>query len=355
MRRKTLILKTVYILLFLATSLAQANSLRSIPNFFYEYPASSIEDLVLGRTCLSLKPTQLGLACNPADLANSKKHQFRTNLLFDSNLPKALNYNNDVKDKDYVGIANRLLEQKSPVVTRDSASLWYQRDWWAVLYTPMRVGFSTSVENPAYPEVATQIYRESEFAVKMGYAAAEDPNLKFGLQARFVQREYIYQDFAVLDALADPLLIQFRKENIFFLEPGISYNWKSSWDPAISATLTNMRVAGSGARSNTTPIFDIGYSTRPEFANKRLQTSLHFSSRSDVADLNRRFRWGGIYEFENEIAISFTLASGEYAAGISGHIDSLVLGFAYKYETLSPSDWNNTAVSSGIVQLGLVF
>ncbi len=339
------------------SGISHASSLRSIPNFFYEYPSSSLEDLVLGRTCLSLHPTKLGLACNPAYLAGSEKHQLRLNALFDSNLPKALAYNDEVKDRDYVGVVRRLVDQRSPVVTRDSASAWYQRNNWAVIATPMRVGFATSVENPAYPEVATQIYRESELSGKMGFHVAEDPALKLGLQARFVQRQYIYQDFDVTSALADPTIVQFHKENIFFLEPGMTYQWENSWDPMISATLTNMRVAGSGARSNTTPIFDIGTSTRPAFLNKRLQTSLHFSSRSDIFDWGRRLRWGGLYEFDgaNDIALSFSIAAGEYALGISGHIDSVVLGFAYKYENLSLSDWNKATVSSGIVQLGLVF
>lgn len=352
-----MITRLLFFLMFLVSSITHASSLRSIPNFFYEYPSSSIEDLVLGRGCLSLHPSKLGLACNPAYLAESKNHQLRFNAMFDSNLHKALAYNDEVKDRDYVGVVRRLVEQRSPVVTRDSASAWYQRNNWAVIATPLRVGFATSVENPAYPEVATQIYRESELAGKMGFNIAENPNLKFGLQARFVQRQYIYQDFDVTSALADPTIVQFHKENIFFLEPGMTYRWDNSWDPMVSATLTNMRVAGSGARSNTTPIFDIGTSSRPAFLNNRLQTTLHFTSRADIPDFGRRFRLGGIYQFDgaNEIALSSSIAAGEYALGISGHIDSVVLGFAYKYENLSLSDWNKATVSSGIVQLGLVF
>lgn len=342
-------------LLFVLSSFAQANSLRSIPNFFNEYPATTIEDLVLGRTCLSLRPTKLGLACNPADLANSEVHQFRINTLVDNNLPKALAFTDDVKDHDYVGVTRRLLEQKNPVVTRDSASIWYQREWWAIMYTPMRAGFATYVENPAYPEVATQIYRQTDITGKMGFTADADPDLKFGIQGRFISRDYVYQNFDVLSALSDPRVIQISNEKALYLEPGITYGWKGAWDPTISATLTNLRVAGSGRRANTSPIVDIGYATRPDFLKKRLQTSFHFSSRDDVGNITRRFRWGGIYEFDNAIAVSFDMAAGEYAAGVSGHIDSVVLGLAYKYENLSPSEWTNTSVSSLIFQLGLVF
>ena len=140
-------------------------------------------------------------------------------------------------------------------------------------------------------------------------------------------------------------------------------NWDKRWITlaAISTVLglafklSDLALYASGNHNYVTPVLDVGWSTRPEFARKYLSTSISYTNRSDLRDFSRHWRWGGVVNFCDEFSMSFSLNTGEYAIGISGHIDSLVLGLGYKVEDLSTTNWMDKQASSLLAELGLLF
>lgn len=355
LRTAGVIFFTVLMLLVALESARGEDAVSGIPNFHLDYPAMSLQQYVLGPVCLSLPGSALELSCNPAFLANEEKQQFRLNIAGNDHLIQVNEYRERLNSKDSVGIVDKVLSQSEPVVARASTATWYQRDWWAVGYSPFRGGFASVVRNAAYPEVSAHIYKESELFAKAGMLTLHDQDLQVGLGLRYVDRQFFRKQFDLLDAIGDSSRLKVDSQRVLYAEPGLNYSFDSSWASALSMSLTNVAVVQDGYQSPFHPVFDIGFSTAPPFAGRKLRTSTHYNGNPEQQDLFSRFRWGAIYDFDDVAAVALSLGKSSVAIGANGHIDSVVLGVGWKQEDISPDEWRSTRISTMLFEAGLVF
>jgi hypothetical protein len=234
-------------------------------------------------------------------------------------------------------------------------SVWFQHEWWAVGYTPLRVGLASFIRNPAYPEITAHIFKESEIFARAGFVATEEPNFHFGVELKYLDRDFFRNRFALLDARSAPDLLKIEKHRAFHVNPGISYDFEGAWASAVSLALTNVRVWQEGASIPFTPVLDVGFMTSPPFAGGKLKTTTHFTNHPDIPDLFSRFRWAAIYDWTDVLSVSAMLGKSSAGLGVNGHIDSVVLGAGIKTEEITPDQWQSERVSTVLLELGLVF
>lgn len=326
-----------------------------IPDFRREVPSLGLEQYILGPVCYSLPASHLNLDCNPAFLAREEKRELRLGATANDRIGEVNDYREKLGASDTEGIINKVLSQHDALVARATSGAWYQHDWWAMGYVPFRGGFASDVRNPAYPTVLASIFKESEIFAKAGFLAPSDPNLEVGAQLRYVDRQFFHQQFDFLDVYGNPKELQIQGQKALYLEPGVSYSFDMAWSSAISATLTQGAVYQDGYQNRFMPMLDIGFATTPAFLGRHLRTSTHYTDNPDIPDLFSRFRWGAIYEFDDLAAISLSLGKGLAGIGVTGHIDSVVVGLGWKTEEISPDQWQSTQVSTLMFEIGAVF
>jgi hypothetical protein len=340
---------------FLGADKAQAQSaLYGVPNYQLMRPTNTLQEMVLGSTCISMPSSPLELSCNPAFLAAEQKRIFRINAAGNDRVAKINKYRGLLDNDDTIGIVDGLLQEKEPLVANATLSAWYQRDWWALGVAPLRAGYASFYRNSAYPEISGSVFAEKEVFAKAGMKLESDPNIRLGLQARYLQRDFFRRKFALLDAVTDNSLVRIEKQQVLYLEPGMSYAFNEKGTNSISAMISNLAVYQSGSYQPVRPVFDIGFSSAPDFANGRLKTSTHFSNNPDIVDPFALFRAGAVYDF-NDVSVSVSFGKLDMGVGVSGHIDSLVLGLGYRTEEISKDEWQKIQVASWLFEVGLTF
>jgi hypothetical protein len=339
---------------FVCTPAWATEGLRTIPNFFYDVPLMTIDDVVLQRTCWSLPAGSRGLSCNPAHLANEEKRQLRLNLSVDQHADDVSDLYQMVRHDDSVALVDKLLNEDGPTVARAFTNVWYQHDNWALAYTPMRLAFASRVRNRSYPEIATHLKKESELSARAGFFVADIPRLRVGLQARYLSQEFLRQDFALLDAIADPEILEIEEYRTLILEPGMAFTFEGALEPTLSAGVTNIEVYRNGSkRAETIPIGEMGFSITHGLGSGRVISSLHISMLDEV-NTWRFLRLGTRYSFEN-FSLFSSIARGDYGIGVSATINSLVLGAAYKLEEVGIGYATGRSVNTLMGEVGLQF
>jgi hypothetical protein len=349
--------KLLFILSLIPLShLAAADNLNLLPHFFYDGPNYTAEHVLLGRTCYSLPSSSMSLRCNPAQLANETKTAFRADVLVDGHLSEVSEIGKLLINHDSFGLTEKLIQQHGSLSSRSQLSIWYQQDWWALAIVPLRFSYASFITNPAYPDIAASIVKESEIAFKSGFLVEADPNWQIGFEIRAVDREFIHQDFALLDAVANPDIIQIQNNTTVFFEPGIIYHFANdSWKPSVSLALTNVEVSSSGSDlAKTKPSAEIGFAAEPEFAGGKLSTATHLSLQQEIEDFTDRLRWAAIYKTDwADFLVS--LARKDYGIGVSTQLSKAIVGFTYRQEELNANQWKTEYVSTWALDLGLKF
>jgi hypothetical protein len=342
------------LLLVSALSLDGAFGAAGVPNLFLDIPYMSITDLVLQDACWSLPAGPLGLPCNPAQLADLERQRLQLDLSLDEQARRVIDYYEKVRDEDTVAVADLLLGKTAPTVSRAYSNIWYRNENWALTYTPARIGFASRVVNQAYPEITAHIKSEWEISLRGGYVVAADRNLRVGLQARYLDQKFIRQQFTLLDAVADPNLIQIHDHHSIMLEPGLAYALPGSWRPEISFGMRTFEVYRSGvAEGNTYPSVEAGIAVSPHIDYGNLTTALHFTSR-ERNDSWRVLTLGALYWFDT-LQFSGSVGMGGYGLGVAKQINSLLLGFAYRAENLGASETYKSLAYSLVAEIGLQF
>lgn len=341
-------------ILFIGSFANAQSTLYGIPSFQTSQSANTLQDLVLGATCTSMPASPLELSCNPAFLASEEKRLFRVVGTTNDRIGTMNKYRHLLEDNDSVGLVDGLLQEKEPLMANAAVRLWYQRDWWAVGVTPVRAGYVSFFRNAAYPEITGSAFADREVFAKAGWKLASDENLRLGLQVRYNDRSYFRKQFALLDAVNDQSLIRIEKQQVAYLEPGVSYALNEKGTSALSAMISQVAIYQAGAAQPLRPVFDLGFSSAPDFFDGRLKTSTHVSVNPDIDDTFAMFRAGAVYDFDF-VSVLVSFASQELGAGLQGQIDSLVLGLGYRTQEIAKDSWQKVRVSSWLFEIGLVF
>lgn len=343
-----------FALILLGGTQVLAQSVYGVPNLFNDNPSLTVPHAVLGRSCYSLRASALDLDCNSAFLANSDKRLLRANLVGTDSLRKVNDYRQMIGDRDEVGVADDLLAQNAPAVAKGAASIWYQDGWWAIGYVPVRAGVAYFTSNPSFPTVSVLGYRESELFGKMGLMSSADDKFQVGLQARYIKRDYIYQQFEAFSALDRQDLIVINQQGVLYVEPGFAYSWKTPWKPTLSWSLNNLAVAQSGDRVYSQPIYDAGLSSNIG-GWEDLRSTLHFAVGPTYRGMFNRLTWSSVLDFDDVASTYLSFGVDQFGIGVQGRLAAFTAGIAYRNELISSNEWTSYSVSSVIFDLGLAF
>lgn len=331
--------------------------LPSLPDFGSDPLMLTTDSVVLGRGCLMMPGTDLGIACNPALLADSEVKQLRMNMFIDQGFTKVVKQYRLVQDKDSLGLLNDILEDGGSKMSQAATNIWYQQNWWMLSFTPARVRYAvTDNHNPAYPEVAAYIRKDMEIAWSGGFHVESDRHLRVGVTTRYHWSELLHQQFTVLDAIAsDGRIIKVGEQSGLLIEPGMAYEFDEELHANIVADLTGLEVLRSGlSQGNAQPMGDIGLTMRPEWDGLRWTFGTQLTFLGDQT-LMRRWRFMSLLETE-WANFSFNVAMGEIGFGISTAIDSLTLGIGYLSRDFSDKPtWGGDPAQDVMVDIGLRF
>lgn len=334
---------------------AQAALYRQFKNVNYDDQYTNIESFVLGRTCYSLKASPLNLDCNPAFLAGKERRTLNLNLNVDNNIEEVYGYSRDLKNHRSDKLINRILKEDRPLTANEMSSVWWQYDWWAISYIPARLALATVMTNPAYPKITTHLSLQRELSAKTGFFVEEDTKFRVGANLRYVRNDQLRDEFALLDVLSGNSDVKVRDKDIVYFEPAMTYELSAAWDSQISVVLTHLALYESEDDVPDVARPEIGYSTTPDYFDRKFRTSLHYTARPDTSSVSDRFRFGGIYSYDPDSSLSFTLAGDEYGVGLMGRIDSLVLGIGFKSEMFHLDGKEVGRSTTTLMQGGLTF
>ncbi len=334
-------------------SIANAEVASTFRNLHYDSSTSSIENFILGRTCYSLRASELSLNCNPALLANETKHVISLGVNIDSRAREAANYQKDLENNNPFAVTDRLLETSKPFLIAESATAWWQHEWFAFSLVPARLQVISVVTNPAYPVVTAHALYQREVDAQAGLFVGPDPRFRVGLNLRYVENYEFRDQFAFLDVVSGAKKLAIEQSKLVYAEPAVTYRWDSSWSPEVSLVLTQLQVYNSGDIDQRRLKPELGYATSPDFLEDRLRTSIHFTARPDVRRFAEHFRFGGIYEFTSNLSASVTLAGDEYGLGAMAKLGPLGLGAGIKTELISNEQTEPVRVTTGLFQLSL--
>lgn len=340
----------------LSAAASAQDLLATLPSFGSDPLMLTTDSVVLGRGCLMMPATDLGVACNPALMADSEVKQLRMNLYIDQGFTKVMKQYRLVQDKDSLGLMNDVLSEKRPTMSQASTSIWYQQDWWMLSFTPARVRYAVNKQNPAFPEVAAYIRKDMEIAWAGGMHVESDRHMRLGLTTRYHWSELIHQQFAVYDAVAtNGSIIQVGHQSGLLLEPGFAYEFNEELHANLVADLTGLEVLQSGMKSgNAEARGDIGLTMRPEWEGLRWTFG---SQLTFLGDQPFARRWRLMSLLETDWAnFSFNLALGEVGFGVSTAIDSVTLGIAfYSRDFSNEPRWGSDPAQDVMLDFGLRF
>jgi hypothetical protein len=338
----------------LILSLSAQASIQGVPTATSNAPSLTLHQRNLDRSCFSIRATSFDLDCNPAFLADSEKRLIRLNSIGDDNALSLDEYRESLDRDDVIGAADKFLNNKEPVQAHASAAAWYQNNWWAVGVVPVRASVSYLNRNPAYPEISAYAFQESEVFAKVGLLSTESQNIKFGIQTRYVQRDFIYQKFYALDAVLDPEVIEVKSNKALYIEPGFAFSWDSEYEPVFSWMITDLPVFQEGDKIQRQPKSDFGFSSSFGSLIPGLRTTTHYHRRAGT-DISRHLSWSALYEVKDFAAVSVHSGRDIFGIAIDGRISVFVAGISYRNEKFEIDSWTSSRVRSTTAEIGLTF
>lgn len=243
----------------------------------------------------------MGLSCNPAALADENRSQLRMNIVFDDNFSDTVDSAREVNKKDKTELLELIFDQRETLVTNGRTGLWYQNDWWAVSFTPVRASLITKTTNPAYPQVDAIATKETELLLRSGLYLQNDSRFRVGLDLRLVNREFLDKKFDLTEATSNPDVIEIQEGRQLYIEPAFIYGFESAWKSELSVAVTNWAAYSSDANPDGRVIFDIGLASVPDFVDGKFRSTLHFTTVPGIEDWAERLRWSGIFEFSDRL------------------------------------------------------
>ncbi len=346
----------ILILCFLYTDLLAA-PVTAVPNMFYRPSVLTLEHSVLGSSCYSIKASKYSLDCNPALMHYNQEKQVRLNILADKRLEKLWNYGQKIREEDVSGVVTDIIDRSEATASTLSTSLWYQHNWWAIGYVPLRIQHASNVLNPAYPELSVSLIKESELFFRAGVGFQNLEGLTAGINVSYLNQEYIHGQEYLFDLFSNDELTKVRKNKLLRIEPGLAYQFdEDNWKPVFSVALTHIDLhATESTYKKLLPGVEVGLSSTPQFAKGRLITSTHYSINEPGVQPFKRLRWAARYDFDGHYSVLANIAKGDYGFGFGFNIDSVILSAAYKNEELDYARWDSKSSETMMIEAGLQF
>lgn len=342
---------------FFASTNVYADDIRFFKDLSNERSGFTLEERVLGGSCFTLKSSSLGFSCNPSFLSFEKKSQLRTNFLVDESLDKVYDVHESLRQNDPTRLV-RVLNQdwSSPIYSKVTTSIWYQSEnGWAFYYVPLKISLISLSKNPSLAEMTFHAESYSEVGFSFGSSFGSNENLKWGLGFKYLEGDYVRESFFLIDAIANSELIQPKKLNHFYLNPGLSFHWDNEIKSTVSLSIQNISISDKKNEVQSPLVYEMGYSSEHLIFGNVLRQGLHLTMRADAYDFRERLKWSFIYEPFETGAFSFKLGQNETSFGYLGHLDSLTYGLALESQVITVNRSAFYQKTQGIFEIGLVF
>lgn len=302
-----------------------------------------LQAAVLGPVCSGLRSLKKSPACNPSMLG---ENQEEGSSVFGANVFGGTDWdlyrrNQDIlAEKDKSALAQSLLAETKPVRAEGSVLLWWRGETLAVSYQPFRVAYFSSVRNQSYPDLSLLGVQEQSLQVQAGGFVTD--NWRFGLQARGLDRRFVYEDFNVFTALPElEQKFQVRRQKALFLEPGLAYEMNQTeefrqWRPLFSLNISQLGwVDKSYDEIPIQPLSDFGLSVSPPVSEGDLEVGLNYRWTVQTS-LERRIRLGSVYKWAG-LELTGGIDADQWGLGASTEIFKSRLGLMYQRSQISQS------------------
>jgi hypothetical protein len=144
--------------------------------------------------------------------------------------------------------------------------------------------------------VALRAAQERVFRVQA--ATAFTPQLQGGIQARFVERQFIQNEFTLFEAIAEGQdVLKRRDQNVLYLEPGLVWFFEGTWKPKASLLMSNFGFANHQfEETKAIPVLDAGTSVSPALGFGELELGVNYRISEMKPNMWDRLGFGADYK-----------------------------------------------------------
>lgn len=291
--------------------------------------------------CYAFEDETPGLPCNPAYLGLSRDPQLWISAFGNNNLEYFQNVSDIIKGPIDTDMLLSMINHNSNEHFAASLSAGYMSETWGFNVIPSKLILFTKIRNPSLPRITLLAAKESEFQFQVG--SFFNSEWSWGLQARAVQRSFVYNDTYFGDHFVDGSkdIYNVHQQQSYFLEPSLLFAPEGmTWNPTFSMMIDNL-----GSENEKMEPYD----TDP---NLRLGTSI--SSQLDPGLLQFGITAHWLNEPDNSkiyssVGANYSVSAFQLFANL-GEIEQqlgLALNFKYLSTAISYSrqDWANNQLA----------
>lgn len=287
--------------------------------------------------CYAFEDDSPGLPCNPAYLGLQRESKVWISAFGNNNLKYFQNVSDIVKGPIDTDMLLTMINHNSNEHFVASLSTGYLSETWGFNVIPSKLVLFTKIRNPALPRITLLAAKESEVQFQVGSFFTSE--WSWGLQARAVQRSFVYNDTYFSDHFVDGSnnIYTVHQQQSYFLEPSLLFAPEGmTWNPNFSIAIDNL-----GTESEKMDPYD----TNP---NLRVGSSISTPLEPGLLQFGITAHW--LNEPDNSkiyssVGANYSVAAFQLFANL-GEIEQQVgLGLNFKYLSTALSysrqDWAN--------------
>lgn len=304
--------------------------------------------------CYSMETdgTLMGLPCNPAYLESVSGEKIFVQAIASNNVQYFRDAYEVLMYKASTATVRRLFSQSRDARFEGDAEIHYQKENWAVSFSPTRTSYYTLVRNQVLPYIS--LYASNEQVLRGQMSWFWNPEIRLGLQARAIVRTYILSEFFATDAVVENSnVLRKRYQNLFFVDPGLV--WSPSAVPLqtqVSATIKQVGFSNHHySRIADQPEAELGLTVSPEVSQGRLRLGPHLSFNSQATAFKDQLRFSSLYEL-HQISYLASLGKSEVSLGAYATKNAFNGGMTFNLESVESLKGRDENIFTWAVQLG---
>lgn len=254
-----------------------------------------------GSACMVIKGPIGALPCNPAlgyteDFGFEGKYVFSGRLFVGGEYERFKTVNQLLNGPYTEPFLRSLFEENQVIDAQLSGEVSFRSKYFSLGFSPYHLTYFSVVRNQAYPVIALRAAQERVLRAQI--ANSFTPWFQAGLQARFVERQLVQNEFTLFEAIsAGQGVLQRRDQNVLYLEPGIAIFGEGTWKPKGTAMLSNLGFANKELdETKRVPVVDLGYGVSPPIGFGDLELGLDYRVSDMRPNVWDRFGFGADYK-----------------------------------------------------------
>jgi hypothetical protein len=254
-----------------------------------------------GPACSVVSGPLSSIPCNPAlayaeDLGKGRKYIFSGRLFVGGEYERFKTVDQILNGPYTEPFVRSLFEENQVIDAQLSGEVSLRSKYFSFGFAPYHLTYFSVVRNQAYPVVALRAVQERIFRVQA--AAPVNTWLQAGLQARFVERQLVQNEFTMFEAIAEGRdVFERRDQNVVYLEPGIAVFGEGTWKPKGTLLLSNLGFASRELEeTKRAPVIDAGYGVSPPIGFGNLELGIDYRISDMRPNLVDRFGFGADYK-----------------------------------------------------------